>query len=404
MARIVFADLEADSLGTNPRLQQLLGDPGRQRVVENRFARELDENEIAGVPLAEGDRGVDDPPIDGAEQLVARCGRDEICRRDFVALTVDHSEQGVVDSSGLTAQVRDVHVDEPKTVIDQGRLDLPDPDIVGALQQRARIRGLLDDDFIAAFLPAILGCLAGASDQVFSEVRALADLGDADRARQRQRPVGDLEQMLGNRGNHLLAPTPNLIDRGAFEDERENRAAEAPRDIAWVEGLADQFGQSGQQVFARNRAERALDLGELVGSNDDQGARAVRGAIEQLFGEQLEEVPPMQKTSHRIGREHAVDQGLACLFRFGRFGREFAADAQFGCRLTIMARWMQLDLQGNRCPVAERGFQVERLAIPLVAPDADQRALEHVAALRREVVHQRPVRCVDVRVRKDVRP
>src|SRR5690606_34904431 len=122
-------------------------------------------------------------------------------------------------------------VRETEAVLHQRALDLLHPELVEPLDARALLGGLLEHDLIAASLPAALVGPFRAREELLDLRGRRPDLGEADRARERERVLRDLEDVVGDSRRGVLRPRLDVAERAALEQDREHRPAEASAEV-----------------------------------------------------------------------------------------------------------------------------------------------------------------------------
>src|SRR5690606_12051771 len=159
-------------------------------------------------------------------------------------------------------------------ILDERGLDLVDPELIEALDSSARVGRLLEHDLIAAALTSALVRLLRVRDQRLETLGHRPGLGDADRAGHGKRVVADLEDMVGDPLQHVLGPRLDVAQRAALEQYREHVAAEASAKIPRAQRSAEDLGDAGEQILARERADLGGDVAELVRTDVRERAHA----------------------------------------------------------------------------------------------------------------------------------
>ena len=236
-----------------------------------------------------------------------------------------------------------------------------------------------EHDAVAASFAAELVGAPRLHDQRIEALRRRADLGETDRAGDRQRVVRALEDPAGDAGERVLRPRFDVAQRAALEEQREHLAAETPIEIVRLRELAQLLGDLNQDVLARERPDLLLELAELVGPDVRERAHAAAVAGIEPIRQHLEEPPPVIEARRGILVHGLLDEllRLACVDALARH-------AELDRRVAVDATWPRAwRSSGSFSPPAVVRHDLDRLAAPLASAAGDERAFERRLARRR---------------------
>ncbi len=203
------------------------------------------------------------PVIDGRHDVVAFGCRDELIRRDQLALLAAHAHHDFVEAAdaGLAERLdRLVHEFQP-VLLDRAR-DLRDPAHL-AMPVAAAVVVIELDAVATAILGRVAGHVGG-TQQRRGTLDVGAHLDHADARADRERRTVPAETMVADGLPHRVGDAARLLERAIGEQHAELIAAEARDHVTAAHACLDQARDLADQPVAGRVAAGVVDELELV--------------------------------------------------------------------------------------------------------------------------------------------
>ncbi len=182
----------------------------------------------------------------------------------------------------------------------------------------------------------------------------------------------------------VLGPGLDVAGRAAFQQDNQAVAAEAAAEIGGRQLRAQQVGELGHEILAREHADGLLNFDEAVRLDEREPAHAALHGVRATFAYRGDHIALLQKARRGVVLDGIGELYLEIAVLLLRRGYRYAHG-----RLVLVVGLGEEQLERQTRTVREQRLYFEVMARPLALQAGNQRTLEGRMRLLLEQVHER---------------